>query len=162
MPSIPPPLPAAAAGRVLGIARRAVKRGPMQGLDRIEVTTAAGIAGDFRGRPGRRQVTVLAAGPWLEACALAGAELPWLARRANVFVDGVDLRRCTGAVLRLGDQVELLVTGELDPCERMDEAAPGLRLALTDDWRGGVTCCRVRRGGLLEVGAPALLLAGTD
>lgn len=162
MPSIlQAPLPAARAGRVLGIARRTVKRGPMEGLDRIEVTTAAGIAGDCRGRPGRRQVTVLAAGPWLEACALAGAELPWLARRANVFLDGVDLRRCTGAILRLGDQVELLVTGELDPCARMDEAAPGLKLALADDWRGGVTC-RVRRGGLLVVGAPALLLAGTD
>jgi len=142
------------AGTVLGIARRAVKRGPMLPLERAEVSLAAGVVGDARGRPGLRQVTVLSAGAWLEACAIAGADLPWLARRANLLVDGLDLRFGAGAVLHLGDEVELLVTGELDPCKRMDAAAPGLRLALADDWRGGVTC-RVQRGGWLTVGAPA-------
>jgi MOSC domain-containing protein YiiM len=144
------------AGRLLGIARRERKRGPMQALEQAEISPATGLAGDPRGRPGRRQVTVLAAGPWLEACAIAGAELPWLARRANLLVDGVDLRDSTGAVLVLGD-VELLVTGELDPCERMDAAAPGLRLALAPDWRGGVTC-RVRQGGAIHVGAMVRLV----
>ena len=85
---------------------------------------------------------------------IAGTDLPWLARRANILVDGLDLRYAVGAVLRLGDGVELLVTGELDPCRRMDAVAPGLRLALADDWRGGVTC-RVRRGGWLRAGATA-------
>jgi MOSC domain-containing protein YiiM len=128
----------------------------MQPLDRAKVTLGTGVAGDFRGKPGNRQVTVLAAGAWLEACALAGAELPWLARRANLLVDGVDLRHATGAVLRLGDEVELLVTGELDPCQRMDAAAPGLRGALAGDWRGGVTC-RVRQAGVVAVGATVRL-----
>ncbi|MBL8199917.1 MAG: hypothetical protein JNK40_03005 [Chromatiales bacterium] len=143
-------------GTVLGIARRAVKRGPMLLLESAEVSRSAGVAGDTRGRPGPRQVTVLSAGAWVEACAIAGTDLPWLARRANILVDGFDLRHAAGAVLYLGDDVELLVTGELDPCTRMDAAAPGLRLALVDDWRGGVTC-RVRRGGLLTVGAAARL-----
>jgi len=143
-------------GTVLGIARRNVKRGPMLALDQVEVSRAAGVAGDTRGRPGQRQITVLSAQAWLEACALAGTDLPWLARRANMLVDGLDLRGSSGGVLRLGDDIELLVTGELDPCERMDAAAAGLRLALTDNWRGGVTC-RVQRGGLLTVGATAAL-----
>lgn len=125
-------------------------------LERVAVSLSAGVAGDTRGRPGPRQVTVLSAGAWLDACAIAGTDLPWLARRANVLVDGLDLRHTQGAVLRLGDDVELLVTGELDPCQRMDAAAPGLRLALANDWRGGVTC-RVQRGGLLAVGATARL-----
>ncbi len=150
------PEPIIIPGRVLGIARRDVKRGPMLPLERAEVSRSAGVTGDTRGRPGPRQVTVLSAGAWLEACAIAGTELSWLARRANILVDGLDLRQATGAVLRFGDGIELLVTGELDPCQRMDAAAPGLRLALADDWRGGVTC-RVRRGGLLTVGAPARL-----
>jgi len=141
-------------GIVLGIARRHVKRGPMVALDKVEVSRSAGVAGDTRGRPGQRQITVLSAQAWLEACALAGTNLPWLARRANLLIEGLDLRHSSGAVLRLGDDIELLVTGELDPCERMDAAAPGLKAALTDDWRGGVTC-RVQRGGLLTVGAAA-------
>lgn len=143
-------------GTVLGIARRHVKRGPMLSLEQVEVSTAAGVAGDTRGKPGLRQVTVLSASAWLEACAIAATDLPWLARRANVLIDGLDLRQAAGAVLHLGDDIELLVTGELDPCQRMDEAAPGLRLALAPDWRGGLTC-RVRRGGLLTVGARARL-----
>lgn len=141
-------------GTVLGIARRAVKRGPMLPLERAEVLLATGVAGDTRGRPGPRQVTVLSAASWLKACAIAGTDLPWLARRANILVDGLELRDATGAVLHLGDDIELRVTGELDPCQRMDAASPGLRRALADDWRGGVTC-RVQRGGWLSVGATA-------
>ena len=144
-------------GCVLGIARRDVKRGPMLPLERVMVSLTAGITGDTRGRPGPRQVTVLSAAAWLEACAIAATDLAWLARRANVLVDGVDLRHSTGAVLHLGAGVELRVTGELDPCQRMDAAAPGLRRALVDDWRGGVTCS-VQREGLLSVGDPVRLV----
>ncbi|TFG85777.1 MAG: molybdenum cofactor biosysynthesis protein, partial [Chromatiales bacterium] len=129
----------ASQGQVLGIARRNVKRGPMQLLEQAGISIAAGVDGDTRGKPGRRQVTVLSASAWVEACDLANTDQPWLARRANVLVDGLDLRFCEGAVLHLGDDIELLVTGELEPCERMDEASPGLRLALADGWRGGVT-----------------------
>lgn len=150
------PGPGSFAGRVLGIARRDVKRGPMLPLERAEVSRSTGVTGDTRGRPGPRQVTVLSAGGWLEACAIAGTDLPWLARRANILVDGLDLRHGSGAVLRLGEDIELLVTGELDPCARMDAASPGLRLALAAEWRGGVTC-RVQRGGWLTVGAMARL-----
>jgi len=128
----------------------------MLSLQRVEISSAAGVTGDTRGKPGPRQVTVLSASAWLEACAIAATELPWLARRANLLVDGLDLRHMGGAVLQLGTEVELLVTGELEPCERMEAAAPGLRLALADDWRGGITCS-VQRGGLLAVGAMARL-----
>ena len=57
-----------------------------------------------------------------------------------------------GAVLRIG-AVELEVTGETAPCERMEEACPGLLAALAVGGRGGVTC-RVRRGGELAAGDP--------
>lgn len=128
----------------------------MRLLERTGISVAAGVDGDTRGKPGRRQVTVLSASAWVEACNRAGTDQPWQARRANLLVDGLDLRFCEGAVLHLGDEIELLVTGELEPCERMDEASPGLRLALAEDWRGGVTC-RVQRGGTLAIGAVARL-----
>jgi MOSC domain-containing protein YiiM len=137
-------------GRLIGIARREGKRAPMEELERARVETASGVAGDFRGRPGKRQVTVLTAPGWRAACEDLGRELPWTARRANLFVDGIPLANTTGRRLVIGSLV-LEITGELDPCSRMDEADEGLCRALTPDWRGGVTT-RVLAGGDIDVG----------
>ncbi|MDE0024454.1 MAG: MOSC domain-containing protein [Spirochaetaceae bacterium] len=137
--------------RLLAIAVRHRSRGTMQELAEAEVTREGGVADDFRGRPGRRQVTVLSLDSWQAACRQAGRpELPWTTRRANLLVSGVDL--AAAGVLRIGE-VELEVTGETAPCERMDEAFDGLRAALTPAWRGGVTC-RVLRPGAVHPGAP--------
>lgn len=148
--------------RLLAIAVRRRSRGAMLELPRAAVTAAQGVADDLRGRPGRRQVTVLSLEAWQAACAAAGRpELPWTARRANLLVTGIDLASLAavnqaagadGAVLRIG-AVELEVTGETAPCERMEEACPGLLAALAVGGRGGVTC-RVRRGGELAAGDP--------
>ena len=130
-------------------------------LPRAAVTGRGGVADDFRGRPGRRQVTVLSLEDWQAACAQAGRpELPWTTRRANILVTGIDLAAANqaaaasaaGCVLRVG-AVELEVTGETAPCDRMEEACPGLRAALAVGGRGGVTC-RVLRGGELAAGDP--------
>lgn len=147
------------AGRLLGIATRAKSRAPMVETAQTEITTAAGVAGDFRGKPGKRQVTVLSQEAWARACAALGRELPWTTRRANLLVEGVHLCETAGAVIQIGD-VTLQVTGETDPCERMDEASPGLLDALTPDWRGGV-CCRVLTGGAIRVG-DAVTLSGAS
>ena len=142
--------------RLLAIAIRHRSRGTMQELPRAEVTTGGGVADDFRGRPGRRQVTVLSLEDWQAACAQAGhPELLWTTRRANLLVSGIDLAAAgaaEGCLLRVGT-VELEVTGETAPCERMEEAWPGLRAALAVAGRGGVTC-RVLRGGELAAGDP--------
>ena len=129
----------------------------MQELPRAEVTAGGGVADDFRGRPGRRQVTVLSLEDWQAACTQAGRpELPWTTRRANLLVSGIDLaslgEAAEGSLLRIGP-VELEVTGETAPCERMEEAWPGLRTALAVAGRGGVTC-RVLHGGELTAGDP--------
>ena len=58
--------------------------------------------------------------------------MPWQERRANLLVDGLDLPQVAGvtAADRRRDVV-LEITGESDPCERMDAVAPGLCAALT-------------------------------
>ena len=127
-------------------------------LPRAEVTAGGGVAHDFRGRPGRRQVTVLSLEDWQAACAQAGRpELPWTTRRANLLLSGIDLAAAGEAAAegcRLGiGTVELEVTGETAPCDRMEEAWPGLRAALAVAGRGGVTC-RVLRGGELAADDP--------
>ena len=139
------------AGHLAGIARRARPKAPMEELAEAAITPEAGIEGDARGRPGPRQVTVLSAEAWAAAQAeLGGEPSPWTFRRANHLVAGIALPRTEGARLRDGDAA-FEVTGECDPCRVMDLQRPGLRAALTPDWRGGVTCT-VIAGGRLRVG----------
>lgn len=137
-------------GRLTGIARRDTKRAPMQTLERAEISTETGVALDFRGRPGARQVTVISAGAWRDACDELQKDIPWTTRRANLLVDGIELPQTIGAILKIG-KVRLRITGEVDPCSRMDEQCPGLTRALQPDWRGGVSCT-VLEGGAVVLG----------
>ena len=137
-------------GILLGIAVREKSRSPMQELTCVQVTAAAGVAEDFRGKPGLRQVTVLAREQWQATCEEVGETIPWLARRANLYIEGVALRNCAGRVLKIGS-LRLLITHETDPCKRMTEVHDGLFDALAKEWRGGV-CCRVIVEGEICVG----------
>lgn len=145
-------------GRLTGIARREAKRAPMETLERAGISKETGVANDWRGKPGGRQVTVISAASWADACRELGAEIPWTTRRANLLVEGVDLPHTTGAVLEIG-AVKLLVTGEVDPCSRMDEQYPGLTDALKPDWRGGVSCS-VLAEGFVSIGDEVTLRDG--
>src|SRR5690606_26694303 len=55
-------------------------------------------------------------------------------------------------LLRIGECV-IDIRGETRPCERMDEALPGLRDAMKPDWNGGVFGTIVV-GGVIRVGDP--------
>jgi hypothetical protein len=120
-------------GRIAGIARHAFAKAPIETIDRAAVTLEGGIVGDFRGgvkgKPYKRQVSLIEAGDWAAAMAEVGGDLPWEQRRANL----------------------LEVTVETDPCERMNALADGLCDALTPDWRGGV-CTMVIAPGEIAVG----------
>jgi MOSC domain-containing protein YiiM len=138
-------------GTVKAIARKAKSHAAMELIDRAEVTIDAGIEGDFRGTSELRQVTVLASEDWQAAIAeIARPDLPWTTRRANILVSGLALPHQIGARLQIGSVV-LEVAEETEPCSRMEAAAPGLRAALTPDWRGGVAC-RVIQAGTIAMG----------
>lgn len=122
----------------------------MQEPSRARVSVEGGVEGDFRGKPGPRQVVVLGREGFEAACAALGASLPWTLRRANLYVEGLDLRHCIGARIAIGS-VLLEVTEECEPCFVMDRMHEGLRDALAPEWRGGVAC-RVLRGGEIAVG----------
>jgi len=122
----------------------------METLETVELTEDKGVAGDYRGKLRRRQVSVLAREDWEKACADAGADLSWTMRRANLLVEGLALKEKEGAQLRIGNAL-LEVVMETDPCAQMDKAYNGLRKALEPNWRGGV-CCRVLKGGTIAVG----------
>ena len=147
------------AGRLEGIARHKVSRGPMETLDRALVTPDEGLEGDCRGqvaegKKGNRQITVIEAESWAAAVAELGAAaegLVWSDRRANLLVSGVRLPREAGKVIAIGDGLRIEVRCECDPCSRMDALREGLRAALTPDWRGGI-CGRVISEGEIALG----------
>ncbi len=140
------------AGRLRAIAIRERSGAAMQERDTLQVTCEAGLEGDHRGRPGKRQVTVLGREAWNSACAESKTELHWTVRRANLLLEGVDFADSRGQHLRVGE-VLLEVTGPTEPCRRMDAEAPGLSDALAVRWRGGA-CCRVVEGGHIACGDP--------
>ena len=137
-------------GRLIGIARREQKRAEMEILEDAEISEHTGVAEDFRGKPGNRQVTVVSAEAWAATCEDLGQQIPWTTRRANLLVEDVQLPRNTGDVIEVSS-VRLLVTMEVNPCSRMEEQCDGLKAALTPDWRGGVACT-VLQGGSVRLG----------
>lgn len=142
---------------VKGIAYRTKPKAPMTEIDRVEITCEHGVVPDFRGKPGKRQVTLLSAQSWQDACAELGAELPWTFRRANILIDGLRFSAAdVGRIIRIGE-AELQVMIETDPCPRMDAQHQGLTAALLPDWRAGV-CCRVLKAGMVGGGDPVQYL----
>ena len=129
----------------------------MEVLSAVDVTCAHGVAGDYRGTiapggKGLRQITLIDEDSWQAALADLGAsDLPWHTRRANLLVSGLRLPRAAGATIAIGASLRIWITGECDPCPRMDELTPGLKTALAPDWRGGVTG-RVIADGTIAVG----------
>lgn len=142
--------------KLIGIAIKNQKRAPMQTLEHAFISLDKGVDYDFRGKPSKRQVTVLSLKAWREATAILNTELPWTTRRANLLVDELELENSAGQTITIGE-VELLITQETDPCERMQEAAAGLFDALKLQWRGGV-CCRVVREGQIKLGDELVLI----
>ena len=149
---------AGVSGRIAGIARHAVSRGPIETLDSVEISVAAGLAGNRHGPVapggrGRRQVSLIEAEDWADAMAAVGADLPWWERRANLLVEDFDLPHGGGVKVRIGEDVVLSILAEIDPCERMEELAPGLFDVLRTGWRGGAGG-KVIQGGIVRVGDP--------
>ena len=148
-------------GVLVGIARHARPKGPMEVLEAVDVTVEGGLHGDFRGavKPGgrgKRQVTMMERDDWDAAMAELGHSIAWQERRVNLLLDGIDIPQLRGTRVAIG-AVELEITVECDPCSRMETIATGLKAALTPDWRGGA-CARVRVAGRIAIGDAVTIL----
>ena len=142
-------------GRLDGIFVKRAHRGPMDPVDEAQLEAGRGIIGNVD-RSRRRQVTLLEAERWARLMRELHAEVDPRARRANLLVSGVSLYETRGRILQIGS-VQLVIGGETTPCERMDEAVPGLRAAMGDTWAGGAFA-QIRASGAVRVGDPIIWL----
>lgn len=139
------------AARLHAIYVKRARRGPMDARERATLVAGRGVE-DSADQGGKRQVTIVSKERWDALMRQLGAALEPSARRANLVVAGLSLAETRGRVLRVG-ACRIRVAGETRPCERMDEAWPGLREAMRSDWGGGVYG-EVIEGGTVAVGDP--------
>ena len=124
------------AGRLEAIWIKRAHRGPMDPVTRGTLVASRGLNGNAdQGR--RRQVTIIAQEKWADLVRELGASISPSARRANLMISGIELAHSRHRILQIGG-TRLRIGGETKPCERMDEAFDGLRLAMASDWGGGV------------------------
>jgi MOSC domain-containing protein YiiM len=125
------------------------KRGPMDPVTDATLEAGAGLAGNAN-RGGRRQVTIISAERWQEMMTALGRDLSPATRRANLLVSGLGLEGTRDRILRIGG-CRVRVNGETRPCERMEEAAPGLPAIMAERWGGGIYA-EVLDDGVIRVG----------
>lgn len=143
------------AGRIEALWVKRAHKGPMDATDTLRLVAGEGVAGSAD-RSRTRQVTVIEAETFERVGAELGMAVDPAVRRANVLVSGIELEGRRRHRLHLGSCV-IEVVGETRPCERMDEAVPGLQAALSNHWGGGAYG-RVLVGGEVQVGDEARLL----
>lgn len=143
-------------GTLIAIAHRPTDGEAMREAQEATVLPGRGLDTENR-KTGRREVTLLSAEAWAEACSELGRDIPWVVRRANFLIEGVDLAATLGQVVSIGP-VQIRIHGETRPCDIMESQQKGLRDVLKPNRRGGVHG-EVVVGGVIRVG-DAVQVAG--
>jgi len=113
------------------------------------LVAGAGLQGSAD-QGGRRQVTLIELERWQQMMTELRSDFDPSARRANLMVEGIDLTESRGKLLAVGPCM-IRIHGETRPCERMEQALPGLRASMSAPWNGGAYG-EIVIGGVIRVG----------
>ena len=135
-------------GSVVSMRLNVGSRKPMKEVDSARVITGQGIEGDRHlkedGSRSRRQILIM------DRETLDNFSLDDGIIRENITVAGMDFSSIdAGDRVSIGREVVLEITGECEPCARMDEIRAGLQNEL-DGQRGMLAYAE--KGGLISVG----------
>ena len=124
-------------------------REPMKEVAQANFITGQGMQGDRHlrsdGLRAKRQVLIMD----VETLKHFGLEPGQV--RENVTLEGLDLSTISaGDRVSLGADVVLEITGDCEPCARMDEIRPGLKEEI--DGKRGVLAF-VEKGGVVSIGS---------
>ncbi|MCZ6821212.1 MAG: MOSC domain-containing protein [Calditrichaeota bacterium] len=122
-------------GKLEKIWIKRARRGPMDAKEHATLVAGKGLR-DNANQAGKRQVTIIEKEVWARHMKELNADLDPATRRANLMVSGMPLADSRGRILQVGN-CHLRILGETKPCERMDEALPGLKEVMWDGWGGG-------------------------
>jgi len=137
------------AGKLEAIWTKRAHRGPMDPRSSAVLIPGKGVEGSV-GRSSRRQVTLIEREVWDALMRETASSAPPSTRRANLMISGIALADTRKRILRIGN-TRIEIAGETKPCERMEEAVPGLRDAMYPNWGGGAFA-KVLTGGEIHVG----------
>ena len=113
-----------------------MKRGPMDSMESAMLEKGVGLLGNAN-QGGRRQVTIIEREVWERLMSEVQGTLSPAARRANLLISGLSLKKSRERILFIGC-CRIRILGETKPCERMDEAWEGLQKVMRQSWAGGV------------------------
>ena len=122
-------------GQLEAIWLKRVKGGPMDPVQQVTLKAHQGLVGNTN-QGGKRQITLIEQEVWQTVMEQLGATLDPAARRANLMLSGIRLADTRERVLLIGN-CRIRIWGETKPCEHLDEAWPGLKEAMVDNWAGG-------------------------
>jgi hypothetical protein len=124
------------------------KLNPMDQVDKIELITGQGIIGDRHlrtdGTRSKRQILLMDIETLIEF-GLSERDI-----KENITVQGIDFSLIkSGNIAKIGQDVILEISGDCEPCSRMDELRPGLKNDI--DGRRGMLAY-VKSGGTISSG----------
>jgi MOSC domain-containing protein YiiM len=122
-------------GKLEAIWLKRMKQGPMDPVEHAMLKANRGLVGNAN-QGGKRQVTIIEKEVWESLMQALQADLDPSSRRANLMVSGIRLTDSRKRVLQIGP-CRIRIYGETKPCEQMEQALPGLRQAMYDNWGGG-------------------------
>ena len=138
-------------GTVEWISIRPSRRGDIEEVEEVKVTTEEGLVGDhYKGTSKKRQVTLIQ-GEHLDVVAaiLGKKEIDPKLTRRNIIIRGINLYSLKNQHFQIGTAV-LEGTGDCHPCSRMEEnLGHGGYNAMRG--HGGLTC-RVIQDGVIRNG----------